>query len=211
MIRFNKTGYWSAVLSIVFAIGYIIPQILSEFKLIPYPHDLFWLFLPSLFLAPSFLASMVCLHYSHAGIAKVYTAIAIGFATVYCVYASMVYFTQLSVILPAQFKNEAGDKQLLVFPGRSVMMAVDCLGYGYMSLATLFASFAFYGSGGKKWLYRSLFINGLLAPVVIFVFFYPSAIYAGALWIITFPLAMINVAKVFKTSSTVSVGIRLEV
>ena len=38
-------------------------------------------------------------------------------------------------------------------------------------------------------------------PVLVLAFFYPVFYYAGAVWMITFPLAMINAAKFFKSNS----------
>ena len=64
-------GFWCAVLSLFFAIGYSIPQLLSTAKIIPHPLDLFWLFLPSLFLAPAFLITMIGLHFIAAASLKI--------------------------------------------------------------------------------------------------------------------------------------------
>jgi hypothetical protein len=74
-------------------------------------------------------------------------------------------------------------------------MAVDCLGYFYMSLSTFFAAFAF---SSVKWLFRGLLFNGLLLPVLILAFFYPAFYYVGALWMFTFPVAMLNSARLFR-------------
>ena len=98
----SKIGIWSATLSVIFGFGYSVPQILSEIKVIPHPQDLFWLFLPSLFLAPSFLIGMICLHYSTDLNLKVWTAIGVAFTVLYCADVSIVYFSQLTVVVPAQ-------------------------------------------------------------------------------------------------------------
>ena len=194
--RVNKTGYWSSTLAVTFGLSYSVPQILSATKIIPHPQDLFWLFLPSLFLAPVFLIAMVCLHYSAHNRLQLWTAIGAAFALLYCADVSLVYFTQLSVVLPAQLKGEIHEKQVLVFDRRTFLVAVDCLGYFFMSLSTFFAAFAF---KKNKWLYRGLLWNGALMPVLVLAYFYPVFYYAGAVWMITFPLAMINAAKFFKS------------
>jgi len=190
----NKIGFWSATFSVVLGIGYSVPQILSSLQIIPHPEDLFWLFLPSLFLAPAFLIAMICLHYAVDPEVKIWTAIGVAFALLYCADVTIVYFTQLTVVVPAQLKGEINENHLLLFDRRTFLMAVDCLGYFFMSLSTFFAAFAF-----KKntWLYRGLFWNGALMPVLVLAFFYPAFYYAGAVWMITFPLAMINAAKLF--------------
>ena len=192
----SKIGFWSATLSVIFGFGYSVPQILSEIKIIPHPQDLFWLFLPSLFLAPAFLIAMICLHYSADKSLKIWTAIGVAFAVLYCADVSIVYFTQLTVVVPAQLKGQINEKQVLLFDRRTFLMAVDCLGYFFMSLSTFFAAFAF---RKNKWLYHGLLWNGALMPVLVLAFFYPVFYYAGAVWMITFPLAMINAAKFFKS------------
>lgn len=145
-INTNKIGIWSAGMSAIFAIGYCIPQILSTAKILPYPHDLFWLFLPSLFLASAFVVSMICLHYSTEENLKIWTALGCAFALMYAPLVSMVYFSQLTVVIPALLKGELNATHVLYFPGRTFLMSVDCLGYFFMSLSTFFAAFAFKGN-----------------------------------------------------------------
>jgi hypothetical protein len=200
----KSIGFRSAILSLVFAAGYSIPQILSALKLIPHPQDLFWLFLPSLFLAPAFLLTVICLHYSVTPSLKIWTAIASSFAILYCMAVTIVYFTQLTVVLPAQLKGEINQAHVLIFEPRTFLMAVDCLGYFFMSLSTLFAAFAFKNT--SKWLYRGLLYNGLLLPVLVLAFFFPVFYYIGAVWMISFPLAMINALRFFKIKKEPAIG-----
>lgn len=194
----NKLGRWSAGSSVVLAIGYSIPQILSAAKILPYPHDLFWLFLPSLFLAPAFVIAMISLHYSVEENLKIWTALGVAFALMYAPLVSIVYFSQLTVVIPALLKGQLNETHVLFFPGRTFLMSIDCLGYFFMSFSTFFAAFAFRNNDRNKWLYRGLLWNGLLMPVLVLAFFYPIFYYVGAVWIITFPLAMINAVKYFQ-------------
>jgi hypothetical protein len=196
MPQLKQIGFWSAILSLVFAIGYCIPQLLSTLEILPHPHDLFWLFLPSLFLAPAFLVTMICLHYT-ADRLKIWTAIACAFGLVYCCFATMVYFTELTVVIPQQLKGRTEKIEVLIFDRKTFLMAIDCLGYFFMSLSTFFAAFAF-KHNKNKWLYRGLLFNGALMPVLVLAFFYPALYYVGAIWMISFPLAMINAALYFK-------------
>ena len=206
MVKLNSIGRWSAILAAGFGIAYSVFQIFSELRMIPHPQDMFWLFAPSLPLAPSFLIAMICLHYYVEPNIKLFTAISVAFAVLYCADVSLVYFTQLTVVLPAQLSNQINEKQVLLFDRRTFLMAVDCLGYFFMSLSTLFAAFAFANDQRNKWLYRGLLFNGLLLPVLILAFFFPVFYYVGALWIITFPVAMIKVAKLFHTYSMPAVN-----
>lgn len=193
-------GFWFSMLSLFFAIGYSVPQLLSTAKIIPHPYDLFWLFFPSLLLAPAFLITMICLHYCASAGLKIWTAIGWSFALLYASAVSIVYFTQLTVVLPEQLKGRIDKRSVLIFDNGTFLMAVDCLGYFFMSLSTFFAAFAFKDES-TKWLYRGLLYNGLLMPVLVLAFFFPVFYYAGALWMIMFPLAMINAAKLFRKNS----------
>jgi len=204
----GKVGYWSALLSVIFGFGYSIPQILSTLKIIPHPQDLFWLFLPSLFLAPAFLVAMICLDFSVNSTLKIWTTIGWAFAAIYCTMVTLVYFSQLAVVLPQQFKGVADDKNLLLFESGTFLMSVDCLGYFFMSLSSFFAAFAFANSK-HKWLYRGLLLNGSLMPLLVLAFFYPVFYYIGAVWMITFPLAMINAIKFFRDDLQIVVKLNI--
>ena len=202
----KKIGYWSAIMSIVFALSYSVAELLSTFKVIPHPHNLFWLFLPSLFLAPAFLITMICLHYAADKSLQIWTAIAAAFALLYCADVSMVYFTELTVVVPAQLNDRINEKQVLLFDRRTFLMAVDCLGYFFMSLSTFFAAIAF---KKHRWLYRGLLWNGALMPVLILAYFFPVFYYLGAAWMITFPMAMLHSVKLFGKPPATSIEIFL--
>jgi hypothetical protein len=140
MARLGKGAAW---LSIIFSLAYSIVQLMALLQWIPYPYDLVGMFLLSLLLAPCFVVVMVALHYTAPAAARGFTMAGIGFALVYCALVSVVYFTQLASVIPLQRKNELVDAGQLFFTGRSVMVAIDCLGYGFMSVATFFTAFAF--------------------------------------------------------------------
>lgn len=209
MSKVHRIGQWAASLSLIFALAYSIPQILSELKWLQHPHELFWLFLPSLFLAPSFMVTMICLHYSAEEDAKIWTAIGVAFAILYCADVSLVYFSQLTVIVPGLVRAEINESHVLAFGRKTFLMAVDCLGYFFMSLSTFFAAFAFARS--DKWLYRALLYNGSLMPILILAFFYPVLYYVGAIWMISFPLAMVQASKLFRKDQLLHFHLNLEI
>lgn len=211
MNNIKTIGFWAAVTSLVFALGYCVTQLLSSFKVLPHPQDLFWLFLPSLFLAPAFVITMICLHYTVAEHEKIWTALGAAFAIMYGVLVDLVYFTQLTVVVPPELRGEIDSTHVLIFESKTFLMAVDCLGYFFMSLSTLFAAFAFRESASHKWLYRGMLWNGLLLPIIILAYFYPFFYYIGALWMITFPLAMIQAAKLFHIRSNRSIKTSLAI
>ena len=160
----NRIGRTAAILSAFFALLYSVFQLLTVFKVIPHPDELFWLFLPSLFLAPSFLISIISLHYSTGAGRKIFTAIAVAFAVIYSAFVVIVYFTQLAIVIPQIQAKAIDENHLLAFTDKSFMVAVDCMGYTFMNASTFAAAFAFRNEK-SKWLYRSLLWNGLLTPV----------------------------------------------
>lgn len=207
MKNVKQVGFWTAILAAIFGSAYSIAELLNTFgHVFSFPENLIWLFTPSLFLAPAFLITMICAHYFAPSDKKIWTAIGIAFAIVYATLISMVYFSQLSVIIPQLMDGSIDENNVLIFKTGSFLLAVDCLGYVYMGLSTLFASFAFKGSKDNKWLFSKwlfigMFWNGLVAPISAIIIFYPEAIYIGAMWIISFPMAMINLSKMFKKNS----------
>jgi len=131
----------------------------------------------------------------------VYTAIASAFAVLYCACVTFVYFTQIAVVIPKFLQHNIDETYVLAFSGKSFMVAIDCIGYALMSVATFFAAFAFKNDYKHRWLFGSLLYNGLLAPIIILAFFISAFIFVGALWIITLPMAMISATKMFWTDT----------
>lgn len=207
MKQVKQLGYWSATAALFFALAYSVAQLVSTFKIIPHPQDLFWLFLPSLFLAPAFLLTMISLHYMADDNVSIWTTIGYTFAALYTFCACAVYFTQLTVVLPKELHGELDKNNVLIFESKTFLMAVDCLGYFFMSLSTLFAAFAF---RPHKWLYRGLLWNGALLPILILAFFYPVFYYIGAAWMFTFPVAMINAMRFFASRPTAKFSFKIE-
>jgi hypothetical protein len=189
-------GTWSAWLSFVLGLGYVTAQLLSWIKLIIYPGDLFWLFLPSLFLAPAFLITMICLHYMASDSLKIWTSIAVAFAIVYCSFATLTYFTQLGSIVPSLMRGEIGETHPLIFKPRSFTMSIDCLGYFFMSLSTFFAAFAFRHADKK--LYGWMLFNGLLILLFIPAYFDTYLYYFGSVWAVSFSMCMIYAARLLR-------------
>lgn len=195
-------GMWASVLSAVFAMGYSIAQILAWFKLIPPAAEPFWLFLPSLFLGPAFLITMSCLHFVAPKQLRIYTFIGVVFAIVYCSFATMTYSSQLGSVLPALSRGEIDNSYPFIMKPRSFLMTIDCLGYVFMSISTLFAGFAFRPL--EKRLFRWMFWNGMVAAVFIPGYFNTFFYYLASPWILTFLMSMIYAWKLFYNNRRVS-------
>jgi hypothetical protein len=164
----------------------------------PAPWDIFWMFLPSLLLAVSFVILMACVYYIAHEEKRIYALVGLSFAIIYCVLVSMVYFVELMMVIPAIFKGTQDQLTLLIPGPDSFMITVDALGYGFMSISTLFAFAIFSGGKLERWIRGAMLANGVLTPAIIFALIYPALMAIGALWMITLPLSVVLLAIYFK-------------
>ncbi|OGK11459.1 hypothetical protein A2954_06310 [Candidatus Roizmanbacteria bacterium RIFCSPLOWO2_01_FULL_37_12] len=194
-----KIGYWSALSTTVFAVIYIIPQLVIGIEMPDSMITLVLILTPSLFLAPSFLVMMTAIHYYANEDKKIWSHIGTLFAVAYMVFVSIVYFTVLTVTMPHMLQGEIEAVALLKYIPKSFMTGIDALGYTSMSLATLFAAFSLNKSKLEVWIKRFFIANGVIAPIILLTQVYPIIAYAGALWIITMPMSSFLTMKLFKT------------
>ena len=194
-----KIGFWSAVLTAFFGLAFIAAALLEIAGLISGPERFIPLMLPSFFLAPAFVVLMSSIYLYAPEDKKIWGLCGLGFALIYAALITIVYFTQLSFVLPNLIKGEAEKVAPFLFIGSdSFMFGLDVLGYGFMSLATLFSAFVFAGTRLRNWVRYFMLANGLLAPLIPLEMFWPALIYPAGLWIITFPGATILLAILFK-------------
>lgn len=206
----GRVGFWSAVLCAVFSVAYVVLQIAEWMGLLgsaggpesaSTPAGIALLLTPSLLLAPSFVALMVGVHATAPDERRVWSRLGLSFGTIYAVLVGLVYFVQLTFVLPRMLEGRTEGIELLLFePFDSFLYSVDLLGYSFMSLATLFASAVFSGRGeGAQRAARSfLLANGLLIPFLVLQLYVPALIWPASLWAITFPGAAISLAVVFR-------------
>jgi hypothetical protein len=208
----RAAGFWSAVLASAFSIAYVIGQ-LAEWlgwlgseggpESASTPLGIVVLLLPSLLLGSSFLVLMVSVHYLAPRDRKVWSHVAVVFATAYAVLISLVYFVQLTLVAPrlAQGRIE-GIEPFLFVPFDSFLYAVDILGYTFMSVSTLFAAHVFTGGGMERVTRYFLVANGLLIPFLALQLYFHSLIWIASLWAVTFPAATISLALLFRRAKT---------
>lgn len=191
-----RFGFWSAVAALVFSIGYGIPQILQVAGVLRFPLDEILIFAPSLALAPSFVLAMVALHQTRPAHLRAWSLAGLAFAIMYATLVSIVYVIQLSAVIPAKL---AGGNAISMLFGccalGNPLTGVDLIGYTLMSLATLVAAPALPMGSALR---RCFIANGLLAPFLILQTAWPDLIWIGALWLVSFPLAMALLARDFK-------------
>lgn len=155
---------------------------------------------PSLLLGASFLALMVSLHYRMRMARRVWSLLAVQFATVYVVLTGMVYYVQLTFVAPRMSESRTEGIELFLFkPFDSFFYSVDLLGYSFMSLATLFAGVALKGVSHARPARFFLLANGALLPFLALQIFFHWLIWPASLWAITFPASTVALFLFFRT------------
>ena len=195
-----RIGMWSAVLTAGSTITFTIAAVLTEAKLLSAPWDAVLPLAPSLVLAPSFLAMLVCANAVVPRDRKIWTQLGVAFAVVYVPLCSAAYIVELFVVEPRVLRGAAAETTLLtIVRGDSVFNAIDGLGYIFMSLAALFAAPAFGGSRLERWI-RWLFVaHGAVAlPIFLTYFVSRTFIYGAALWSVTLSASGVLMAVFFQ-------------
>jgi len=192
-------GLWSAVLCTVFSLAYVAAQLAEWAGWLgsgggPHsrstPFGLALLLTPSLLLGVAFVVLMVSVHYCAEAPKRIWSHLAVAFASIYATLISLVYYVQLAFVIPRLERGDAEGIRLLIFePFDSFLYAVDVYGYSLMSLSTLFAAAVFANGGLERWIRRALIANGCLIPFLALQMYYPPLIWGGSLWAITFPAA----------------------
>ena len=192
-------GFWSAVLCTVFSLVYVVAQLGEWAGMLGSaggPHSkstvagLVVLLTPSLLLGISFVVMMVSIHYSAETSTRIWSHLAVVFASMYATLISIVYYVQLAFVIPRVARGDTADIQLLIFqPFDSFLYAIDVYGYSLMSLSMLFAAPVFGNQGIGRWIRLALVANGCLIPFLVLQMYWPPLIWGGALWGITFPVA----------------------
>ena len=204
----KAVGFWSAVLATVFSITYDVGQLAEWFGWLgsgggaensSTPLGLVILLTPSLLLGSSFLVLMVAVHQITPQERRVWSHAAVAFATIYTALISINYFVQLTWVAPRLARGQiAGLEAFLFKPFDSFLYAVDLLGYGFMSLATLFAANVFTGKGLERVARVFLIANGLLIPFITLQMYVHGLIWIAALWAVTFPGSTWSLAILFR-------------
>jgi hypothetical protein len=190
---------WSAGLCTFFSLAYVVAQLAEWAALLgstggpnsrSTPLGIVLLLTPSLLLGLSFVVLTVSIHYYASPQARIWSHIAVAFAGMYATLIGIVYYVQLTFVMPHLARGDTAGIELLIFePFDSFLYAIDLLGYSLMSLATLFAAAVFAGTSLDRWIRRALIANGCLVPFLALQMYYPPLIWGGALWAITFPLS----------------------
>ncbi len=182
-----RPGYWAAVLTAVFCMFFTVTAVLTETHRLRPPWDVVLTIAPSLLLAPSFLALLVCVNALTPDVRKVWSQLGVAFACVYVPLCVAAYIVELFVVEPRVMRGNTTETALLTIArGDSVFNAIDGIGYIFMCLSTLITAPAFDHSRLQQWIGRLFVMNGMLAvPIFITYFVNRSFIWLAALWSIT--------------------------
>lgn len=201
----HKIGFWSAAVAIALVFVYGLLQALTDMNFISGIKESLLIFWPPLLLAPIFLLIVVSLHYSVGRENKIWTLIALCIATIYCSQIVMLYIMQFAMPFEDMLQGNLGSYNGL-FDRYDFLIAIDALTYFFISLSALFLAVAL---RGNRWIYQALLWIVILVPILIFSFFYPLFYFAGVIWIISFTMAMIEIAFFFRVSTKANLNIVL--
>jgi len=146
-----------------------------------------------------FLLALLALHETADVRERLWTRGALLFGVIYVCYAALMYTVQLSVVIPQSLDRPPAG--VLAVSPQSLFWDIDALAYISMGIATAFAAFALPRDGVGRWAHRLLLANGLITPIIAFVYFYPHfstvVLLIGSPWLITAPGSMLALAYYF--------------
>ena len=182
-----QLGYWAALLTACFCTLFTIAAVLTEAHVLVTPWDVVLSIVPSLLLAPSFLAMLVCVNALTPSERKIWSQLGMAFACVYVPLCVAAYSVELLVVEPRVMRGNTTETALLTLVrGDSVFNAIDGIGYMFMCLSTLVAAPAFDGGRLERTIRRLFVANGLLAaPIFLTYFVNRSLIWVAAFWSVT--------------------------
>jgi hypothetical protein len=196
----TRIGFWSAALTAASCIAFSLAAVLTEAGALTAPWDVVLPLAPSLLLAPSFLAMMVCVNALTPADRRIWSQLGVAFAAVYVPLCSAAYIVELFVVEPRVLRGEGHETLLLtVVRGDSVFNAIDGVGYIFMCLATLLAAPAFGNARRERWISRCFLANGAVGvPIFLTYFVNRSFIWGAALWSITVSASALLLAVHFR-------------
>ncbi len=199
----HRVGFWAALLTVLLTAATAVAGVATPARSGPFcgpttwacipapythvaqfiPGDYLWL-IPAILLAPVFVMLMAALHDYAPGPRRIFTRVALAFATAYAVVIGVDYFVQLAVVVPSLEAGETAGMSLFTqYNPHGVFIAGEAIGYLTMSIALLLAAPVFAGGGIERAI-RWLFIGGFVLAVAALV----------ALWIVGGDLIAFEVA-----------------
>ena len=196
-----RLGFWSSLAALTATLGYGVVQLAQVLGLVGYPAADMLIYGFSICIAPPFLLALVALHESLEPERRMWTRAALLFGAIYVTYVALMYAVQLTTVIPRAPRSP--DQGVLGVTPQSLFWVIDGLGYVSMGVASLFAGLALAPRGPGVWARRLLLANGLITPVIAFVYLYPhfstGLLLLGSPWLITAPGSMAALAVYFRS------------
>lgn len=186
----HSFGSKAALAAFLASVGYAIPQVLQVLGWLVDPWDRILIFAPSLLLAPSFVCAMAAaVDLAEPG-RRAQARAAFGIAVMYATLVSTVYIVQLTVVIPRELNGEGAAVSMLTCCAQhKPLTGMDLLGYSLMSVSLWLLAGALTREAGRG-LHGMLVANGWLVFAIFGQLAWPALIYLGAVWLVTFPVAM---------------------
>lgn len=198
----NKLGFWMALLSFTATLAFVIVQIIQLTGLLHFPADEILIYGTSLCIVIPFVLSILSLHYVTPDQKKIWSHAAFFFSIIYAVFVLANYVVQLATVIPMKLNGRGNEIRILEQTPHSMFWNFDAIGYIFMGLAMLISVPVFEKKGFQKWVSISFLANGMVTPLISFVYFYPGfskkILLLGLPWAITAPLAMLMLSLLFK-------------
>jgi hypothetical protein len=208
-----RFGFWSALVALAGAVGYIVSVPLQTFNVVGPLQDSVIAFASSLIIPTPFLLAMLALHHLVPTEKKFWTHAAVLLAVVYTTYNTLNYVVQLVTVIPAGYSWTFEDQQGTIGPlsllnqtPHSLFWDVDGLGYIFLNLSTLLAVPALEKRGAQRWV-RSFFLaKALITPLFAITYFSPTysvpvLMLGGIPWAITVPGCLLSLALFLRRES----------
>jgi len=207
MKSISIVGFWSGMLAFLSTVAYCAVQVLQVCRVITFPTDEILIYGSSLCIVIPFVIEMLSFHYIASNDKRFWTHAALIFTTFYAVFVSVNYVVQLATVIPMKLSGAASEIRILEQTPHSMFWDFDAMGYIFMGMAMLFAIPAFNKQGFQKYVRISFIANGLVTPLIAFVYFYPNyseqLLMLGYPWAVTAPLAMLMLAIMLRREGSI--------
>ena len=165
-------GSWAALIAAFGVAGFGVAQVLQLIGATQPPLDAILIYAGSLIIAPPFLVAMIALHYATPAHRRFWSHTALAFATIYAMFAVLMYVGQLASIVPAKVSG-ADVPVLLTDAPHALFWTIDALAYIAMGCAAAFALGAIVRRREPVAWWFAL-AHAVMTPVIAVVYFAPT-------------------------------------
>jgi hypothetical protein len=214
----NKLGFWSAILSAVFAVVWFVAFSMKD-AFAPVPEwtnlqayveafditRIFYVY-PSLLLALTYIVLMACVHRLASEDRKIWSLIALSVGIVYAAMASINYNVQAVAVRQSLAAAETAGLELWIPDNPHSIFGAMANSYVYLAISMVFAGFVFQGERMERWMRRLFFAQAITAIGQIGETMFDlstTVFYATSMvWVIGAPVAFVLLAVLFRRDRT---------